>query len=106
MAYKDYHYFIDKDNLIFVQFFIEKGKVSQFVVKYYSRIGGKWQEIIRYDSGHDCPHKDILLPDGSVTRKIWYEYMDNAQALTFAKRDVLENYQFYLERFKKWLTDD
>jgi len=106
MPYKDYHYFIDEDNLVFVQFTTEKGTVLQFVVKYYSRIGDQWREIVRYDSGHDCPHKDVLLPDGGIIRKIWYEYMDNAQALTFAMRDVLENYQFYLERFRKWLKND
>jgi hypothetical protein len=33
-------------------------------------IEGEWHEILRYDSGHDCPHKDILNINGEVIRKV------------------------------------
>jgi len=64
---------------------------------------GKWHEIMRYDSGHDCPHKDILNINGDVIRKIWYDFLDNGQALTMAITDMKENFEFYKERYQKWL---
>jgi hypothetical protein len=36
-------------------------------------------------------------------RKVWYDFLDNGQALTMSITDIKENYEFYIERFKKWL---
>jgi hypothetical protein len=37
-------------------------------------------------------------------RKIWYEFLDNKQALDLGMKDLKENYAFYVGRFKKWLN--
>jgi len=103
LAFKDYILHLDDENLIYVRFVTERGGVTQFVVKYNSRINDNWIEVIRYDSGHECPHKDILSPEGRVLRKVWFDYLDNAQALTLAIQDLKENYEFYRARFFKWL---
>jgi len=34
------------------------------------------------------PHKDILGTDGKVIRKVWYDFLTNAQALTTAITDI------------------
>jgi hypothetical protein len=74
-----------------------------FVVKLIVKIGQEFYEVIRFDSAHGCPHKDILVPDGSIKRKVWYELFDNNQALDLAVRDLKDNFEIYIERFRKWL---
>ncbi|MBI4688814.1 MAG: hypothetical protein HY754_00855 [Nitrospirae bacterium] len=73
------------------------------MVKLLSEFEGEWHEILRYDSGHGCPHKDILYMNGEVVRKVWYDFLDNGQALTMAITDIKENFEFYNERYQKWL---
>jgi len=40
---------------------------------------------------------------GAVARKIWFESLDNQQGLDMAVKDIKDNYELYIERFKKWL---
>ncbi|MBI4699045.1 MAG: hypothetical protein HY758_09130 [Nitrospirae bacterium] len=101
---KEYFLAIVEGTIAYVYFKTDKGEVTEFAVKLLSLFEGKWYEIIRYDSGHDCPHKDILNTDGEVTRKVWYDFLDNGQALTMAITDIKDNFEFYKERFKKWLN--
>jgi hypothetical protein len=54
-------------------------------------------------SWHDCPQKDILDKKGNVFRKTWFEFLDNKQALDLAIKDLKDNHDIYIERFKKWL---
>ncbi len=77
--------------------------MTEFVVKMISMFEGIWHEIIRYDNGHSCPHKDILDINGGVIRKIWYDFLDNGRALTIAITDLKDNFEFYKERYRKWL---
>ena len=55
-----------------IQVFIEivSGLIVNFVVKLILTINSDQYEIIRFDSGHHCPHKDILGVGGQVVRKI------------------------------------
>ena len=80
----------------------KKMDVIEFVVKLLLLFENELYEIIRYDSGHGCPHKDILDTNGQVIRKVWYEFLDNSQALTMAITDIKDNFKFYKERFQKW----
>ena len=89
--------------IIYVYFRTIKGEVTDFAVKLLAHCEDKWHEILRYDSGHDCPHKDILSTDGKVIRKVWYDFLDNTQALTMAITDIKENCEFYKQRYQKWL---
>ncbi len=96
---------IAEGTIIYVYFKTEKGEVKHFVVKLLSTFEGEWYEIIRHDSGHDCPHKDILDVEGNVIRKVWYDFLDNGQALTIAIADIKDNCEFYVERYRKWLKE-
>lgn len=87
----------------YVYFAIEQGVVTEFVVKLLVLCQKEWHEVLRYDSGHACPHKDILDTEGKVVRKVWYDFLDNSQALTLAVTDIKDNYEFYKERYEKWL---
>ena len=88
---------------IHVYFETANGLIVDFVVKLILKIGQELYEVIRFDSAHGCPHKDILAPDCSIKRKVWYELLDNKQALDLAVRDLKDNGDIYIERFKKWL---
>jgi len=100
---KEYFLEITEETIAYVYFKTERGNVTEFVVKLLSIFDGKWHEIIRYDSGHGCPHKDILNIDGKPIKKVWYDFLDNSQALTMAITDIKDNFEFYKERYKKWL---
>lgn len=102
---KDKEYFLElaEGTIVYVHFKITKGNVAEFIVKLLSMFEDKWYEILRYDSGHGCPHKDILNAYGEVVRKIWYDFLDNGQALTMSIKDIKENFEFYKERYLKWL---
>jgi len=56
---KEYVLNLSEDANAFIRFNTKEGIVDEFVVKllFFSR--NEWHEILRYDSGHDCPHKDI-----------------------------------------------
>lgn len=103
MAEQEYENLLDDENYIYVHFFTEERKVKRFVVKLLCRFDRKWYEVIRYDSGHNIPHKDILLPNGKTKRKVWYKYFNNNQALDFAIDEVKEQYEFFRWRFQQWL---
>jgi len=102
---KEYFLEIGEETIAYVYFKTTKGDVTEFVVKLLSVFEGEWHEIIRYDSGHDCPHKDILNINGEVIRKVWYDFLDNGQALTMAITDIKDNFEFYRERYQKWLKE-
>jgi len=100
---KEYFLEIEEGTIVYVYFKTIKGEVTDFVVKLLSMFDDEWHEILRYDSGHDCPHKDILDINGEVIRKVWYDFLDNGQALTMAITDIKDNFEFYRERYQKWL---
>lgn len=101
----DREYFLEivRGTMAYVYLKTEKGEVNEFVVKLLCEFEGKYYEVLRYDSGHECPHKDILNTEGAVIRKVWYDFLDNSQALTMAITDIKDNYEFYCERYLKWL---
>ena len=87
---------------VHVYFETLNGLVVSYVVKLLFWVGAEYSEIIRFDSAHGCPHKDILDPTGSVVRKVWFELLDNQQGLDLAIKDLKNNYLLYIERFEKW----
>lgn len=101
-------YFLDitNDVIIFVRFKTDEGEVKEFAIKLLCEFNGRWDEVLRYDSGHNCPHKDILDTSGRIIRKVWYDFLDNSQALTMAIADIKDNYEFYRGRYEKWLKEN
>ena len=62
-------------------------------------------EIARYDSGLHGPHLDILNPDGHKRKTIDLSMLENAQAMNVAIEDFTNNWELYIERWKKWLKE-
>ena len=103
MSEQQYEKYLNDENYVYVYFQTEKRKVRSFAVKLLCRFHGTWYEVVRYDGGHGVAHKDVLLPDGKISRKVWYRYMNNNQALDFALDEVNEQYEFCRWRFEQWL---
>jgi len=103
MPIKFFRMFLSDQAEIHIFFETVYGMIAQFVVKLIWKTNDTKYEIIRFDGGHGCPHKDLLDLEGEVVKKIWYEFLDNKQALDLGIKDIKENYELYIERFKKWL---
>lgn len=78
----------------------EYGAVKRFAVQYEIFIDGNWRPIIRYDTAHGFPHMDRIYPDGTV-EKIPLLTRDLGEALTFADKDIDENWARYKEAYLK-----
>lgn len=64
---------------IHVLFETANGMILSFVVKLALKLNNNYYEVVRFDSGHECPHKDILEVNGQVKRKVWFKLLDNEQ---------------------------
>ena len=88
---------------IHVFFETASGIIVNFVVKLVIKYKSRYYEIVRFDTAHECPHKDILDQKGNILKKTWFEFLDNKQALDMAIKDLKDNGEMYIVRFKKWL---
>lgn len=86
-----------------VSFEVERGRVVSFVVNYVAKIQDKDHSVVRFDTAHGFPHKDVCRPDGSVERKERLQDLDYGRLLDTARRDILENWPDYRRRFERWL---
>jgi hypothetical protein len=77
-----------------------KGEVTEFVIQYEALITGKWHPVLRYDSAHGYPHRDILHPDGAQTKEIFQNY-SYAEVLTLGQQDIVDNWPTYRARYLK-----
>ena len=79
---------------------LEEGTVTGFVIQYEAEIEGEWREIVRYDTTHGSPHKDIMHPDGSETKEEFPHYT-RAEVMTLGQNDIRKNWQKYREQYER-----
>lgn len=77
-----------------------QNNIVEFVVQYELFIEGRWYPVVRYDTAHGFAHKDIVTFSGGVT-KHELPFADYNLALTFAEKDLKENWLRYRENFLK-----
>ena len=75
-------------------------KIIEFVVQYEIKINNEWYPIVRYDTSHGFAHKDRLSYKGDVIKEE-VPFNDFNLALTFAEKDLKDNWQKYKEHFLK-----
>jgi hypothetical protein len=78
----------------------EQGKITEFRIQYEAFIMGRWHPIVRYDSAHDMPHRDVLHPDAPETKE-WFPGYRNADVLSIGQRDISTNWPAYRARYEK-----
>ena len=71
-------------NRIRVRLQIERGEVLRYVVQYETVVEGKIYPVVRYDSAHGYPHRDLLDWNGNVVERIWLAPVDYGAAATEA----------------------
>jgi len=76
---------------------VEKGNVTKFVVQYEIFTKNRWAGVTRFDTYHHSVHRDLLDPDGRVTKK-WFINLNFDEGLNFAYDDIENNW----ERYRKW----
>ena len=71
---------------------IERGRVTAFTLQLETYVDGRWRPVVRYDSAHGHPHRDLLDWDGRVIDTFWMSpTMTNKEAVRFAEHDLSNN---------------
>ncbi|MBI3536647.1 MAG: hypothetical protein HY070_03655 [Chloroflexi bacterium] len=80
----------------------ESGKVVLFRVQYEALIGSEWRAIVRYDTAHGFPHRDLMHPDGAEEKND-FSNRSNAEILTLGQEDIKRNWRVYREGYEQEL---
>jgi len=101
---KEYTYYFTpgrKDRFRYYHYLI-RGRIVRFRIQYEACIGEEWHAIVRYDTAHGRPHKDVLHPDSSQDKVEFYGYSE-AEVLTMGERDIKTNWQRYRAEYEREL---
>lgn len=75
-------------------------QIVEFRIQLEIMVAGYWYAVVRYDTAHGRPHRDILRPNGSQIKE-WLDGDSIAEALTFGQKDIMKNWTVYRDRFLK-----
>lgn len=78
----------------------ESGRVVVFRVQYEAFIDGQWRAIVRYDTAHGFPHRDLLHHNRPV-EKTEFPGHSNAEVLSLGQEDIKRNWQTYRMRYEQ-----
>jgi len=81
-----------------VRLYTERGQLTSIVVQYEALVKGKWAAIVRYDTSHGYPHRDVLHPSGAKD-KYSLSFPDLKAFLQYAEQDLKDRWEWYKERF-------
>ena len=100
MGDKDYLWFLDGSPLDRYRHYVQvsRGRVAVFRVQYEAYIEGQWRAIVRYDTAHGFPHRDVLHPDGTED-KTEFPGEDRADVLTMGEQDIKTNWRKHRQRY-------
>ncbi len=90
----------DGEDRLRVKINVGKGKVTDLVVQYESKIREKWYTIVRYDCSHGFFHRDLFNPKGKEAKQS-IAIQNLRDALTYAEQDIKDRWEWYKEKFKK-----
>lgn len=97
----EFRNFLDDDNAMRVRFESERRKIIRFVVQFECRFEDEWIPVVRYDTAHGFAHCDRLHPYKNAVKTIMAT-QDYNDALTFAIRDLTENWRKYRMKYQEW----
>ena len=100
--HEEYQQAFTEDDVLLVTLVHVGSSVTHFSVQYIARIDDEWYPIVRYDTAHSHAHTDVSHPDGSQeTREL--KASSYREALTLAIADVKARWEFYRERYERWM---
>jgi hypothetical protein len=86
--------------VIRVRLDVDRGQVTAFTLQLEIYADGRWRPVVRYDSAHGQPHRDLLDGDGHGIDKFWLSpTMTNKEAVRFAEIDLSNNAATYVAVF-------
>lgn len=100
MSERDYLIWLNDRTYIKIDFTTVRGRVVSFVVRLMLSTDKGDLNIVRYDTAHGMPHRDLLDQRSRVVKKDWLLDMTFDEALTHAKADLMRNYENYIETFE------
>jgi len=77
-----------------------KNNIIEFIVQYELKIKDEWYPVVRFDTVHGFAHKDIVPYKGEVQKETLL-FNDYNLALTFAEKDLRDNWQKYRDQYLK-----
>lgn len=83
----------------------DKKKILEFVVQLEVDVAGAWKLVVRYDTEHGVPHRDVHRMSGRQEEKEWLASLSfdkrwgHKRAFEFAIEDVENNWETYRDRF-------
>jgi len=80
----------------------EGNQIIEFRIQFEALIAGEWHPIVRYDTAHGNPHRDLILADGTESKE-WFALYSLAEVLTIGQRDIMDNWLVYRKRFEQEL---
>lgn len=98
----EYEFAFTAEDHVRVRIVTERGRgVVSFAVQYEITIGGRTAPVVRYDSAHGQPHRDVLDPLGHTISKDWLPHWDMGEALDHALADLRANWRDYRAEFEE-----
>jgi hypothetical protein len=96
MGEKEYLFYLDErlENRCRYRHVWERGKMIEFCIQYEALIAGRWHPVVRYDSAHGEPHRDVLRPNGTEIKE-GYVGLRPDEVLTNGQRDIIANWPKY-----------
>lgn len=80
----------------------ERGDPTSFTVQYETTIDEERVPVVRYDTAHGRPHRDLLDRQGrTVGKRFLPEHWTIKEALNHARKDIGDNWGDYRERFMR-----
>ena len=86
-----------------LHYMTKTGRVTIFRVQCEAFIDGEWRPIVRYDTAHGFPHRD-LLHHNRPEDKTEYPGRSNAEVLTLGQEDIKRNWQTYRVQYEKEMS--
>ena len=88
------------DGEVRIRLDIDRGKVTAFTVQLEVYVEDRWYPVVRYDSAHGHPHRDLLDRDGRVIDKFWLDPTKSIKDIVAqAERDLDDNAAAYRAAF-------
>jgi len=103
MTEREFLIYLDPENRLcrYRHYHTSNGReIVEFRIQLEILTDGEWQPVVRYDTAHGKPHRDILHPNGEQTKE-WFEGYAAAEVLTIGQKDIMENWLTYRKRFMK-----
>jgi len=80
----------------------EGNQIVEFRIQFEALIDEKWNPIVRYDTAHGKPHRDLMHADEPETKE-YFSIYSLAEVLTIGQRDIMDNWLSYRQKFEQEL---